>query len=260
MNLPHLSKIGILTKEELQRLVDTSASKGEILTKLGLRPIGGNYHTLYKYLIFHEISLDLFKINNSKMNTNMKTNALDTSTSLEEILLKCTNNGVAKRHILLHNAIPYKCSECPIIDTYNGKEIVLHLDHIDGNHKNYTLTNLRFLCPNCHSQTDTYAGRNIQKRNVKEITIIPTISTCNCGNPKDKKSKKCKTCDNIHRERNKKFIVEFEELSKLVQTYSLEKVGKMFGVSGNAIKKRCKKLGIATVTFREYLDRIKLRP
>lgn len=52
------------------------------------------------------------------------------------------------------------CEECGITDTYNGKSITLHCDHIDGNSDNNALDNLRLLCPNCHSQTDTWCGRN----------------------------------------------------------------------------------------------------
>jgi Zn finger protein HypA/HybF involved in hydrogenase expression len=54
----------------------------------------------------------------------------------------------------------YKCLECKISEEWNGKPLALHLDHIDGNHDNNTRDNLRCLCPNCHSQTHTYAGRN----------------------------------------------------------------------------------------------------
>jgi len=54
----------------------------------------------------------------------------------------------------------YVCEDCGVDDTYNGKKIVLEVDHIDGHHYNNDPSNLRFLCPNCHSQTDTYKSKN----------------------------------------------------------------------------------------------------
>jgi len=53
----------------------------------------------------------------------------------------------------------YKCSKCGISE-WNGKKIVLEIEHIDGNSENNLESNLVFLCPNCHSQTDTYKGKN----------------------------------------------------------------------------------------------------
>ena len=52
------------------------------------------------------------------------------------------------------------CEDCGITDTYNGKPITLQCDHIDGDNDNHSLDNLRLLCPNCHSQTETWCGRN----------------------------------------------------------------------------------------------------
>ena len=56
----------------------------------------------------------------------------------------------------------YKCEECGI-DEWNGKKISLELDHISGNRLDNSLENLKLLCPNCHSQTHTFRGRNISK-------------------------------------------------------------------------------------------------
>lgn len=53
----------------------------------------------------------------------------------------------------------YNCSECST-SSWNGKPLTLHLDHIDGDSDNNKLSNVRLLCPNCHSQTPTYTGRN----------------------------------------------------------------------------------------------------
>lgn len=57
-----------------------------------------------------------------------------------------------------------KCELCPVTDTWNDKPLTLHVDHIDGCSDNNSLSNLRLLCPNCHSQTDTYCGRNTTKQ------------------------------------------------------------------------------------------------
>ncbi len=69
-----------------------------------------------------------------------------------------TRAGIRKR-IIKENLLPYKCSKCEL-NEWLGKKLSLHLDHIDGNNNNHDLDNLRFLCPNCHSQTSTYTGRN----------------------------------------------------------------------------------------------------
>ena len=56
----------------------------------------------------------------------------------------------------------YCCESCGISE-WNGKSISLELNHIDGNNGNHALSNLELLCPNCHSQTDTYRSKKIKK-------------------------------------------------------------------------------------------------
>jgi hypothetical protein len=63
---------------------------------------------------------------------------------------------------LLIELLGEKCSECGIGPIYNGKPLTLEVDHINGKSSNNVLSNLRFLCPNCHSQTDTYKAKNIK--------------------------------------------------------------------------------------------------
>jgi Zn finger protein HypA/HybF involved in hydrogenase expression len=55
-----------------------------------------------------------------------------------------------------------KCENCGL-DSWNGQSINCELDHKDGNRNNHKIENLRILCPNCHSQTDTFRSKNIKK-------------------------------------------------------------------------------------------------
>ena len=67
------------------------------------------------------------------------------------------------RRALLESSVEYKCTICNI-NEWKGDSLNLEIDHIDGNSTDNRLENLRFLCPNCHSQTITFGfrGRNIK--------------------------------------------------------------------------------------------------
>jgi len=68
-----------------------------------------------------------------------------------------------RAHVLRRTLIEvgrlYACTSCGIGGEWNGKPIILHVDHINGDWLGNRKENLRFLCPNCHSQTSTFAGR-----------------------------------------------------------------------------------------------------
>lgn len=70
------------------------------------------------------------------------------------------HRGGLKRRLLKNNLLENKCYECGQLPFYNKKVLVLQLDHINGNNKDNRLENLRMLCPNCHSQTSTFSGKN----------------------------------------------------------------------------------------------------
>lgn len=59
------------------------------------------------------------------------------------------------------------CVLCGLGSFWNGEKLSLQLDHIDGNSDNNFPENLRLLCPNCHSQTDTFAGKLRVKKESK---------------------------------------------------------------------------------------------
>jgi 5-methylcytosine-specific restriction endonuclease McrA len=84
--------------------------------------------------------------------------------SFDQILVQSTERRSKTRHLvraMIEMGIPQKCSECPVDTKYNGKPITLQVDHINGDWRDNRLENLRFLCPNCHSQTDTFGTKNI---------------------------------------------------------------------------------------------------
>jgi RNA polymerase subunit RPABC4/transcription elongation factor Spt4 len=66
-----------------------------------------------------------------------------------------------KNKLLKANIKTNVCEVCGISE-WNGMHINMQLDHIDGNSHNHLLENLRMICPNCHSQTNTYCGKNIK--------------------------------------------------------------------------------------------------
>lgn len=68
------------------------------------------------------------------------------------------------RDALIRLGRDYVCEECNQGPTWNGKKLVLQVDHKNGISHDHRAENLRFLCPNCHTQTDTYSWRNVKTK------------------------------------------------------------------------------------------------
>jgi hypothetical protein len=82
------------------------------------------------------------------------------------IIVKYTKS--LKDYLIKHKIIKYECEICKI-KSWNGSEITLDMDHIDGDTWNNKINNLRLLCPNCHSQTTTFKGKNKKIKTKKGI-------------------------------------------------------------------------------------------
>jgi 5-methylcytosine-specific restriction endonuclease McrA len=80
--------------------------------------------------------------------------------------------GKLKKRLVKEGILEYKCVLCGNNGTHNGLPLTLQLDHINGVNNDHRLDNLRLLCPNCHTQQDTYAGKNKPK---KEKIVTPTF-------------------------------------------------------------------------------------
>lgn len=80
---------------------------------------------------------------------------------IEELLVEhgFVSTQHIKRRLLKEGLKIHVCEDCGIGDEYNGKPIVHQLHHKNGNPKDHRINNLQILCPNCHSQTDNWAGR-----------------------------------------------------------------------------------------------------
>lgn len=146
------------TVETIQKVCFESNSMADAARKLEI-----NYKTFRKYTQ----ELGLFEPNQPGKGLNKKGNG--TKIPLCEILdgLHPTYQTNKLRIRLIKEGV--KKSECEIcgIDEWLSNKISLELDHIDGNKNNHLLDNLRIVCPNCHSQTQTYRGKNIGAKHQK---------------------------------------------------------------------------------------------
>ncbi len=156
------------TDEQFKEAVKTSKTLKEVCEKIGLANYGANSKTIKKYINKLELNIDHF-LTRKEINTIARQNI--TKLTLKELL---SINAIDRKHIknaiIKNNLIPYECKECHLSE-WLSKPLSLHLDHINGDNKDNRLENLRFLCPNCHSQTETYCGRQLRGRSGETRTL-----------------------------------------------------------------------------------------
>lgn len=144
------------SEQELYEAVKSSTSIRQVLDKLNIVPAGGNYQTTNRRI--KKLGIDTSHFTGQAWN---KGKVIGPKRHIKEYLKEnsTVQSFKLKGRLIVEGLKKHKC-ECCGITEWNGKPAPLELDHINGNHHDNRLENLRILCPNCHAQTDTYRGKN----------------------------------------------------------------------------------------------------
>lgn len=212
----------------------------ELLLTFGLANKGGNYQTVKNRAKEESLSLDGLR-KRYKQYQAKNYNQPTPSIPIEQVLVEHSNYSrkTLKNRLIKENLLEYKCVECGITDLWNNKPIKLQIDHINGISDDNRLGNLRFICPNCHSQTSSYAGKN-KNRSVKLVKPPKRIrrdrlcTVCGISITKSSTSGKCHKCVCAERRIDRPTK---DQLVELLKVNSYVAVGKMYNVSDNAIRK-----------------------
>ena len=149
-----------ITKEELEIAVKNSVNFAQVCKYLNKPGKGATYELLRNRINEYNINTSHFL--GFRTLAGKRNPSYSKRKNKEEILVNHNKYRVSHKMLkraLLESGIIYKCSNCAITE-WNNKKITLDIDHINGDWKDCRLENLRFLCPNCHRQTDTYSGKN----------------------------------------------------------------------------------------------------
>ena len=205
-------------KENLELVVKKSNTLTDVINNLGLRTAGGNYSTINKYIEKYSIDTSHFISEEERLSGfRNHLNKIRKKTCNILVTGSTYNRNNLKKRLISEGLLEYKCSMngCGNIGKHNGKPLTLQLDHINGIYNDNRLTNLRFLCPNCHSQTPTFAGKSLKK-------------------DKGRGGEKWK--EHIIKKR-KIDRPSYDELKLEVKRNGYSATGRKYGVSDNAIRK-----------------------
>lgn len=214
-----IRKADKFSTEELREILNSSNTQTEALKKLGYSSLRSTYCLIEA---IHNKGLEpefnALKERSRNLLKNRTVKIPKTFEISKESLFRENSpyeRNVVRHRILRDNLIEYKCSECGITE-YNNKPISLQLDHINGVNNDNRLENLRWLCPNCHSQTETYAGKNVKINKLRKA---------------EKEIRKAE------KEKVKKERIAFLDSLDTTKFGWVEKAAKEFGISHTQVKR-----------------------
>lgn len=253
----------LVTDETFAAAVAASFSVRETLRTLGLQPAGGNYRS--SYLRIERCGLDTTHWTSHKTPEQ----GFRPPRSLEDILVQnstYSSSNSLKHRLWKAGMLSKECCLCGI-STWMGSNLVLQIDHINGERSDNRIGNLRILCPNCHSQTSTFGGSKLKKpaprcpvcggrihKSSKTCIVCRSAKPkpiCDCGSAKKRNSAKCRSCSTVIRAVRKTKIdwPDTVELLRQVNLASFVQVGKRLGVSDTAIRKHLISKGVDKSTL-----------
>ena len=149
------AKIDTFSDEEFTLIVSNSYSLLDIAKKLGYTSHSGdNGVRIRKRIDALKLSTEHFNIGNKRPIKRTTENVFVENSTADQKTLR--------RYYTLGKYSPYICSICGLEPYWQGKELTLILDHINGHNHDDRLENLRWVCPNCNQQLDTTNGKNVK--------------------------------------------------------------------------------------------------
>ncbi|MCD5418655.1 MULTISPECIES: HNH endonuclease signature motif containing protein [Rhodococcus] len=163
------------TKEMLEEAVRNCTNFAEVMRYFGLKPNGGHHTHLARRIRALGIDTSHFT-GRPHLQGGPVVKRHWTTILVETPAGSPRTRPHLLRRALIESGRPHKCAGCGTEPHWYGRPLVFHIDHIDGNPNDSRPDNVRFLCPNCHSQTPTWAGRRrftFEKRNGEGDVLCP---------------------------------------------------------------------------------------
>lgn len=210
----------------VEQAIEETNSVKEALEFLGLRAAGGNYKSFYRWCETHGLTP---KHGTPESNLSGLARSNEERKVPDELIF-CENSSYSrsllKKRVIKDGMLDYVCNDCGLKGEWNGKLISLQLSHKNGVYNDNRLENLEFLCPNCHSQTDDFAGK--RKLYDKIIPKKPPVSRSGDGH---------KYRELSYTNKRKVERPAYDELIPMIESYGYSAVGRKYGVSDNAVRK-----------------------